>query len=427
MMGKESFRFIHASDFHLERPMQDLPDLPDHLKPALIDAPWKAAEAVFEHAIIENVDFVLLCGDLLNPIASGACGPAFLLDQFELLRERGIQVYWTGGIADAWERWPEAVALPENIHRFGDRTEAEIHRRHGNAVATILGRSSDGRQTIRAAEYTHEADDMYRIAMGFGEADLESLSSERVDYWALGGLHNRTMLRDEGTQMRYCGSPQGRSMEEAESHGCYLVDVDSQHKTQVHAIDLDVFRYSDQTIDADDMAIGRDIRQMMTKRINRLQAEAHGRHILVRWRVQMDLENASVVGPAALEELIVWLRREFGYGQPAVWSTDIEVLPPKSLPKKWQEEDTILGDYLRTTSEHRKAGAKPINLQSFFENETPGGSVWQAALLEGASAKSKDLVDLSTLLGVDLLRGHKVDLLSCTRRFGGLVAGESWS
>jgi DNA repair exonuclease SbcCD nuclease subunit len=426
-MGRESFRFLHASDFHLERPLQDLPDLPDHLKPAFIDAPWKAAEAVFEHAIIENVDFVILCGDLLHPIASGACGPAFLLDQFESLRQRGTAVYWAGGVVDDVERWPGAVTLPDNVHRFSKRMEAIVHRRSGSPLATILGRSSDGRQTIRAAEYGHEADDNYRIAVGVGEADLESLVSERMDYWALGGLHDRTILKDEGQQLRYCGSPQGRSMSEAGAHGCYLVDVNSQRQTQVHSLELDLFRYSDQTIDADDMALGKDIRQMMTKRINRLQAEAQGRHLLVRWRIQMDLENASVVGPAALEELIVWLRREFGYGQPAVWSTDIEVLPPKSLPQKWQEEDTILGDFLRTTAEQRKHGAKPIPLESFIAEETPGGAVWQAALLETATDSSKDLIDLATLLGVDLLRGHKIDLLSCTRRFGGLPAGEAWS
>ncbi|MFN9916597.1 MAG: hypothetical protein ACK53L_28660, partial [Pirellulaceae bacterium] len=109
----------------------------------------------------------------------------------------------------------------------------------------------------------------------------------------------------------------------------------------------------------------------------------------------MDLENASVVGPADLEELIVWLRREFGYGQPAVWSTDIEVLPPKSLPQKWQEEDTILGDFLRTTAEYRKQGAKPIPLESFVAEETPGGAVWQAALLETAADSPKDLIDLA--------------------------------
>jgi DNA repair exonuclease SbcCD nuclease subunit len=81
-MGKESIRFIHAADFHLERPMQDLLDLPEHLKQALVDAPWKAAEMIFETAVVENVDFILLAGDLLNPVACGACGPAFFIRAF---------------------------------------------------------------------------------------------------------------------------------------------------------------------------------------------------------------------------------------------------------------------------------------------------------------------------------------------------------
>ena len=402
----------------------DLPDLPDHLRPVLVAAPWKAAEAVFETAIVENVDFVILVGDLLNPIACGAAGPSFLLEQFELLAQRKIPVYWVGGIADDPERWPAAVSLPGNVHLFSKRIEAIVHRRNGTPIATLLGRSSGGAQTIRASEYQAEADDNFRIAIGFGEADTDSLSNERIDYWALGGNHQRLALRDEGQQMRYCGSPQGRSMAEEGSHGCYVVDVDSNRKAQVHSIDLDLVRYSTQTIDAEDMALGRDVRQMMTKRINRLQSEASGRHTLVQWRVQMDLETATVVGPAALEELIVWLRREFGYGQPATWSTDIEVLPPKSLPKKWQEEDTILGDFLRTAIEQRKSGAKPLSLGSYVETETPGGGTWSSALLPVELGVNQQIIDLSTLLGVDLLRGHSVDLLSCTRRFGGLASTE---
>ena len=33
-MPSESFRFIHASDFHLERPLGDLDLLPAHLRDA---------------------------------------------------------------------------------------------------------------------------------------------------------------------------------------------------------------------------------------------------------------------------------------------------------------------------------------------------------------------------------------------------------
>ena len=120
-MGKESIRFIHAGDFHLERPMQDLLDLPEHLKQQLVDAPWKSAEAIFEMAIVENVDFVLLSGDLLNPVSCGAAGPAFLLEHFEKLQQNKIPVYGAAGTVDDPDRWPEAVALPANVHLFSKK------------------------------------------------------------------------------------------------------------------------------------------------------------------------------------------------------------------------------------------------------------------------------------------------------------------
>ncbi|MEM7477683.1 MAG: metallophosphoesterase, partial [Planctomycetota bacterium] len=165
-MAKESFRFIHASDFHLDRPMHDIYDLPEHLKKALVEAPWKAAEAVFEHAILENVDFIVLAGDLVNLSSSGAQGVAFLLEQFETLRQRDIEVYWAGGSVDDPEFWPDSVKLPENVHVFSRHgVESFVFRRNQVPLATVLGRSSDGGETVRAAEFAHEPDPNYVVAV----------------------------------------------------------------------------------------------------------------------------------------------------------------------------------------------------------------------------------------------------------------------
>lgn len=419
-MAKESFRFIHAGDFHLERPMQDILDLPDHLRQTLVEAPWKAAEAIFEHAVIENVDFILLAGDILNPTTTGAQGIAFLLDQFETLRERGIKVYWAGGVVDDPDRWPDAVTLPDNVHVFSKReVETLTFRRHDVPLVTVLGRSVDGNETIRAAEYACEPDDNFVVAVACGHGDAEALAAERIDYWALGGKHQFENLQTEEPAIRYCGTPQARCMKEQGDHGFLLIDVDSQRNVQIHNIDIDLVRFSCQEIDADDVALGRDLRQLLAKRVARLQSEASGRHLMVKWRVHMELENAAVVGPSALEELLGWLRREFGHGQPACWSTDIEILPPKSLPEKWKEEDTILGDFLRTAAKQRKDPNKDLPLKPIIDAETPGGSIWHSTLTAANSASQVLVVDQSTLLGVDLLRGHQVDLLASSRRFGG--------
>lgn len=419
-MGKESIRFLHAGDFHLEKPMQDLTDLPDHLKAALTEAPWKAAEAVFESAIVEAVDFVLLSGDLLNPISTGAAGPAFLLEHFERLAQRKIPIYWAGGTVDDPDRWPDAVPLPSNVHYFSKKqVEPMVFRRNGSPLATIIGRSNDGRESIRAAEFQSDKDDTYVIALAHGMADRESLLSERIDFWALGREHERQTLHGEAPHMRICGTTQGRSFEEPGAHGFWTVEVDGDHDAQLTATDCDVFRYITQTLDVEDLALGRDMRELMTKRIARLQTEHGSRHLIVRWRVELDLENASMVGPDAIDEILAWLRREYGHGACSVWSTDIEVLSPKTYPSKWQEEDTILGDFLRTSQENRKTHGGQLNLKPLVESETPGTSTWMNVLVDDTPAVTGAALDRATLLGVDMLRGHKVDLLASTRRFGG--------
>ena len=160
----------------------------------------------------------------------------------------------------------------------------------------------------------------------------------------------------------------------------------------------------------------------MTKRVSRLQSENGTRNLIVNWRIEMDLENASQVGPAALEEILSWLRREYGHGSCSVWSTDIEVISPKEFPKKWQEEETILGDFLRTCSDSRKSLGKNVNLKTLVESETPGNPAWQSLLVNEDSNTVTGMLDRATLLGVDLLRGHKIDLLASTRKFGGTKA-----
>ncbi len=418
-MAKESFRFIHASDFHLEQPLQGILDLPDHLRRPIIDAPWKAAEAVFEYAVVENVDFVVLAGDILNPAACGARGVAFLLEQFETLRERNIGVYWIGGNSDPPDRWPESVSLPDNVHTFGkEAVQAHVFRRSGEPIATILGRSCQDNQLIRPAEYARDPDGTFTIAVAYGEGDADTLGAESIDYWALGGHHQMTVLQTEEPAIRYSGTPQARRLAEEGGHGFLLVDVDAQDCVQVRQIDVDLVRYTEQDIDADDQATQDDLKRACAKRVSRLLSESHGRHLLVQWRVRLSNAPSGGVSPGALNELLLWLRREFGQGQPACWSLDIDILPPRKLPDEWKQEDTILGDFLRIAEQCRKK-ATGVDLQPIIDSETPATKAWHSILAINGADQHAARLDQSTLLGIDLLRGRKVDLLAATRRFGG--------
>src|SRR5262245_4489473 len=99
-MSGAFIRFLHAADLRLELPVVGLDEVPPHLRELLVDAPYDAARRVFDTALKERVDFVVLSGNIIDPQRAGPRGIAFLLEQFHRLAEQEIVVYWVGGEYD---------------------------------------------------------------------------------------------------------------------------------------------------------------------------------------------------------------------------------------------------------------------------------------------------------------------------------------
>ena len=138
----QPLRLVHTSDLHLERPLYGLADIPDHLRELLIEAPYHAAEQVFETALAEDVDGVLLAGDVLHVDRAGPPAIVLLLDQFARLGERNIPIYWAGGMVDAPDTWPRSVTLPKNVHVFPvGHVESFDLARAGETIARVQGTS----------------------------------------------------------------------------------------------------------------------------------------------------------------------------------------------------------------------------------------------------------------------------------------------
>ncbi|TWU60474.1 putative metallophosphoesterase YhaO [Rubripirellula tenax] len=411
-MPGESFRFIHASDFHLETPLGDLDALPPHLREAMAEAPRRAAAAVFEAALVDNIDFVVLSGDLLSPQSAGPHGMAMLLDYFDKLHAKHKPVFWTAGTADDPAKWPESVPLPPNVTLFPKNRAVSIPvERAGRTICHVVGRSSEGRSVLHVPSYRTDPTDEYTVAVGYGTADANALAEGRFDYWALGGQHDRESIEGgaEGAAV-YCGSPQGRSLDESGAHGYSIVDVDADRTTRVHSIECDSFRYCEVALTAADINAVGGIRNVMGERIVRLQHENGGRHLLVGWDISVT-DNESMLSIGDSEELIAWVRREYGHGSPSAWTCNLKVRAPRNYPKSWHDEDTILGDFLRAADKHRKLDGRDLNLAPFTEESASMPSNMATMLAEVSSSDRSDLLDQATLLGVEMLRGGKPNLV----------------
>lgn len=410
-MPGESFRFIHASDFHLERPLGDLDDLPKHLHDAIAEAPWKAAEAIFEAALIENVDFVLLCGDILAPQAAGPRGMAMLIDAMDALAERDIKVIWASGNVDSQAAWPEAIPLPDNVVRLPKGRAATVPIiRSGQTIALVIGRSSEGMSAIHVPSYRIDPTDEFTIGVGYGMAEGAALAEARFDYWALGGSHQRKVIEEGATHGAvFCGSPQARCLEETGPHGFHLVDVDADGSARLHAVEVDSFRYCRVVLDAGDLVRGDSLKQLLASRISRLLAENGERHLLIGWELHPASAEA-LVGVGDPSELLTWLRRDFGNANPSAWTVSLNIHPPQKYPKQWQEEDTILGDFLRAAERHRRNQGRDLNLLPMTEEHEGLSSITASMLADADPTQRGKLLGDATLIGVELLRGGKPKL-----------------
>ena len=360
-MSGQSFRFLHASDFHLEEPLGGLAEVPPHLGELFLDAPFTAAERVFDVAVRERVDFVILSGDILEPTLAGPRGISFLLNQFERLNAHGIAVYWAGGKCDGPQDWPNAAKLPTNVQVFpGYKCEELTHLRGERAIACIVGRSWHG-SSIQAADYAVDAGKLFSIAVGYGPLELSKVSSLRVDYWALGGRHERQSVG--GSPIYYPGTPQGRSPAEPGPHGCTLVHVADDQTFRTQFIATDAARWLDETVQVEADESRTDVKRRIAERMKQLLVDAVERPLLVHWNITLSHRLGSVTRCREwAAELLEWLRAEYGNGKAPVYTLAVETGDEQPLAAEWFVEESMLGDFLRVMRSQDSDDAIPLDL-----------------------------------------------------------------
>jgi DNA repair exonuclease SbcCD nuclease subunit len=427
-MSGHPFRFLHASDFHLELPLRGIEEVPDQLRELFCDAPYLAAEHVFDTALAEQVDFVLLAGDITKLKGAGARPLEFLYNQFQRLHEAQIAVYWCDSGFDRLEYWPSAVPLPANVTLFtDDSVDVVTHRRDGEVLATLLGCAGIKSGRIRPEEFDNGAAG-YVIALTHGKTEAAPLEAVKVDYWALGGKHNRDNLMTEPSLAHYCGSPQARDPEEEGAHGCAVVAVDGRGRTHRQTMTTDVVRWHTEVFELPDQIDQHGLLRMMRDHCHRQSEQAAGRQVLLRWRLtdsdqltdtRSDLLAARVRQGGLARDLLTSLRAEFGEQIPGVWPVDIEAEPPTVLPSGWYEEDTVLGDLLRIVQAKQAEPVPKIALDPMSASESKSSLAPKEAdelvikhlgseLQIHDAHESHRLLKHIASLGVDLLRGDRI-------------------
>jgi hypothetical protein len=243
-------RFLLSGDFRLGEVCRPVAGLDSEIEKKLISAPYAAAANVFDLAVLEQVDFVMLVGQLFSPTDYGVQEPAFLTRQFSRLAEHGISVLWARECPLFDAAAPDWIAWPNNMIEIDSsaRQEYEFHRADGRSAQIVCG----GRAPSIIA-----STQSLRIGVIPSRGDFENDPGEQteVDLLVAG---NGAWTAADGVdhsippQFSRGAGPQGRGFDEYGPHGCWLVTMDSRQCIEVDFIPCDVIRWRCEVAEMDD-------------------------------------------------------------------------------------------------------------------------------------------------------------------------------
>lgn len=258
-------KFIHTADLHLDSPLRGLAAYPDAPAERLRTATRDAFQALVAHAIDEQVDFVVIAGDVYDGDWKDFNTGLFFVRQMGRLRQAGIPVYLLHGNHDAESEMTRGLELPDNVHVFSSR-KAETFRLEALRVA-LHGRS------FRVAATTenllpgypepvpgwlnigvlHTALEGHAEHARYAPCSVAELRARGYQYWALGHVHEHWVERGDVT-LAYPGNLQGRHIREPGARGALMVNAHDGEIVAVERIEVDVLRWHALEVDIGEAA-----------------------------------------------------------------------------------------------------------------------------------------------------------------------------
>ena len=116
----------------------------------------------------------------------------------------------------------------------------------------------------------------------YAPCTVSDLANTGFDYWALGHVHTRQMLRETGPTIVYPGNSQGRHPNEPGARGVYLVEVDDHGVTQLDFRPMDVVRWETLSLDIGHLETEQDLIHAVNDLAEDALAEAQGRSVVAR-------------------------------------------------------------------------------------------------------------------------------------------------
>ncbi len=240
-----SVRLLHTADVHLGATFRVLGDRGREQRRQL--------EATFARvvtlAIAEQVDVMLIAGDLFDSVPAARAHLGFAAQELRRLGDAGISACAIAGnhdpLADGSAGvWRDLAAAAPSITVFGPALEARVFP---DLDLTVVGRSClrhlsaesplDGLPVARSTRFVvalaHGSVQRPDVPVQFGQITREEIQRSAVDYVALGDWHSARDVSCGGVSAWYSGAPEMIDLDEPDSGNVCLVTLDAPGKVDV--------------------------------------------------------------------------------------------------------------------------------------------------------------------------------------------------
>ncbi|MDB5890594.1 MAG: metallophosphoesterase [Polaromonas sp.] len=261
-----ALKFIHAADLHIDSPMRGLNSYDGAPVDALRGATRRALVGLVELALREQVALVVLAGDIFDRDLGDFSAALFFREQMARLTRTGVRVFVVKGNHDAEGQISKRVPELPGLHVFSAH-HAEVIDLPELGVA-VHGKSFPERvvDTDLVPSYPKAVAGRFNIGVlhtsltgrpphnPYAPTTAEALATKNYDYFALGHVHQREVVREAMPRIVFSGNLQGRHVGETGSKGCELVTVQAGAITSAEHVPLDVVRWHHMQVDATGLA-----------------------------------------------------------------------------------------------------------------------------------------------------------------------------
>ncbi|GHH98556.1 metallophosphoesterase family protein [Neobacillus kokaensis] len=358
----KKFSFIHAADLHLDSPMVGLKSLPEPIFKRIKESTFTALKRLTAAAIEQQVDFVILAGDLYDGEDRSLRAQSRFRAEMLKLKEKGIPVYVIHGNHDHLNGTWVDLEMPVNVHVFGTEVETKVlHTKNGTVVGlygfsyptrNVFERKIDDYRKLDGADFhigiLHGNESSGSEHDNYAPFSVKDLQEKDFDYWALGHIHKRTIL-SEDPPIIYPGNIQGRSRKETGIKGFYHVSL-NEIEAKPSFIESSDIVWREAEIDAASAGTFHEAVQLCREVMNQIRDEGKGTLLTIHLK-NMELDDyleKNSLKDNLLELLVEDEQEEDSF----VWVVELYISERKMLDKEQLKTEASFYGELFQTIEH---------------------------------------------------------------------------